>query len=115
MTKHTRITIANEFVEGGGNAFDGAGYRQWLEQQLAQARNQLESLHGINPDAVADLLEAFDLAHAFLDSLPEGWLGKTTGDVGALNDFYLKSREIRAAIAKATPQAEATDPERNRQ
>lgn len=38
-----------------------------------------------------ELLEALELAHAFLNSLPRGWLGKTTGDVGLLNDFYIKS------------------------
>lgn len=44
--------------------------------------------------AAPELLEAFKLAHEFLDSLPEGWLGKTSGDIGALNDFYIKSRAV---------------------
>lgn len=48
--------------------------------------------------AKPELLEALKLAHAFLDSLPEGWLAHTTGDIGALNDFYIKSD---AAFAKA--------------
>ena len=41
-----------------------------------------------------ELREALRLAHIFLDSLPPGWLGKTTGDIGALNDFYLKYQRI---------------------
>lgn len=45
-----------------------------------------------------ELLESVLLAHEFLDSLPKGWLGKTSGDVGALNDFYIKSK---LAITKA--------------
>lgn len=48
--------------------------------------------------AAPELLETVRLAHTFLDSLPHGWLAHTSGDVGALNNFYLKSR---AAIAKA--------------
>lgn len=48
--------------------------------------------------AAPDLLASLQLAHTFLDSLPKGWLGKTTGDIAALNDFYITSR---AAIAKA--------------
>jgi len=52
--------------------------------------------------AAPDLLAAFNLAHKFLDSLPPGWLGKTTGDVEALNDFYCASQKVDAAIAKAT-------------
>lgn len=42
----------------------------------------------------AALLDCLALAHEFLDSLPAGWLSKTTGDVGALNDFYCKCRPI---------------------
>lgn len=48
-----------------------------------------------------ELLKAVQLANEFLDSLPEGWLGKTTGDVGALNDFLYTSR---TAVAKVTGQ-----------
>ena len=50
-------------------------------------------------DAATDLLKSVQLAYAFLDSLPEGWLSKTSGDVGALNDFYLL---YEPTIAKAT-------------
>lgn len=46
------------------------------------------------PDAEA----AMKLAWLFLESLPEGWLGHTTGDVGLLNDFLIKAR---TAMAKA--------------
>lgn len=52
---------------------------------------------------IMELLAAFEFAHKFLDSLPSGWLGKTSGDVGALNDFYAASHKARAAIAKAEP------------
>jgi len=55
---------------------------------------EIERLREVNKD----LLECVKLAHVFLDSLPEGWLGKTVADIGALNDFYIKSR---AAIEKA--------------
>lgn len=45
-----------------------------------------------------DLVEALELAHKFLQSLPEGWLGKTRGDVRSLNDFYIKSRPLLAKL-----------------
>lgn len=47
-----------------------------------------------------ELLEVVNLAHEFLHSLPNGWLGKTTGDVGALNDFYVKSRAVMRNVVK---------------
>lgn len=37
------------------------------------------------------LVGALKLHLQFLDSLPSGWLGKTTGDVGLLNDAYIAS------------------------
>ena len=46
-------------------------------------------------DLETELYEAFTLVHKFFDSLPKGWLGKTTGDIAALNDFYIKSGKIR--------------------
>lgn len=48
--------------------------------------------------AAPDLLESVELARTFLDSLPEGWFGKTSGDVAALNQFFITSS---AAIKKA--------------
>ena len=48
--------------------------------------------------AAPKLLASLKLAHKFLDSLPEGWLGKTTGDVGALNDFYIQSGRAMKAV-----------------
>lgn len=45
-----------------------------------------------------ELLNALQLHLAFLASLPPGWLGKTSGDVGLLNDAYLAGN---AALAKA--------------
>jgi hypothetical protein len=41
-----------------------------------------------------DLLRACRLAEEFLASLPTGWLGKTSGDIGALNQFYLTSKPL---------------------
>ena len=44
------------------------------------------------------LFDALGLHLAFLKSLPTGWLGRTSGDVGLLNDAYLASgRAIRLA------------------
>lgn len=45
--------------------------------------------------------EAADLFKQFLESLPKGWLGKTTGDVGLLNEAYIKLGKARAALALA--------------
>lgn len=42
--------------------------------------------HGQN---ILDAIEALLCIEEFLNSLPKGWLGKTSGDVGALNDFYI--------------------------
>lgn len=47
-----------------------------------------------------DLVEALTHAMTFLESLPKGWLAKTSGDIGALNDFYLTAPE---ALRKARP------------
>jgi hypothetical protein len=51
--------------------------------------------------------EVAKLAHDFLNSLPHGWLAHTSGDVGLLNDFYIKYRECKTAAAapEAPPQA----------
>lgn len=48
-----------------------------------------------------DLLKSLQHAMKFLESLPMGWLGKTTGDVEALNDFYLTAPQ---ALVRATGQ-----------
>ena len=37
------------------------------------------------------LLKALNLHRAFLNSLPKGWLGHTTGDIGLFNDAELLS------------------------
>lgn len=39
--------------------------------------------------AVPELLKALKMHQDFLSSLPKGWLAKTTGDIGLLNDAYL--------------------------
>jgi len=54
-----------------------------------------------NADIVAaspDLLEVAQLAHEFLNSLPEGWLAHTSADIGKLNDFYLASRKVQHIV-----------------
>jgi len=50
--------------------------------------------------AAPELLVALEHINTFLDSLPSGWMGKTSGDIGALNEFYLVSSAISADIAK---------------
>jgi hypothetical protein len=45
--------------------------------------------------------EACELFVQFLGTLPKGWLGKTTGDIGLLNEAYLAQSRARAALAKA--------------
>ncbi len=65
---------------------------------LVACWNAIEDIGG-GPPTAENLLTAVKLAHAFLDSLPEGWLRHTSGDVGALNDFYLSPG---AVFAKAS-------------
>lgn len=48
--------------------------------------------------AAPDLSHALQLHVAFLNSLGNGWLGRTSGDVGLLNDAYLATR---VALTKA--------------
>jgi len=48
--------------------------------------------------AAPELLEALRLHLEFLKSLPRGWLGKTSGDVGALNDAYLAGNRALAKV-----------------
>jgi len=52
--------------------------------------------------AAPELLEALELHIAFLASLNPGWLGKTTGKVGLLNEAYCKG-SVALAKAKGTP------------
>lgn len=49
--------------------------------------------------------EAAELFEQFLATLNKGWLGKTTGDVGLLNDAYLKLTAAKAALASSNPQS----------
>lgn len=48
--------------------------------------------------AAPELLAALRLHLAFLKSLPHGWLGKTCGDIGALNDAYLTGNKALAKV-----------------
>lgn len=49
-------------------------------------------------DRVKQLEAALQLHLDFLASLPAGWLGKTTGDIGLLNEAYIASRELGMKI-----------------
>lgn len=51
-------------------------------------------------DALNEYREACDMFIAFLRSLPQGWLGKTVGDIGLLNEAYLKQASAQSALAK---------------
>ena len=49
--------------------------------------------------AAPELLTAINYILDFLDSLPKGWLAKTSGDIGAFNDFYC-SAPVRKLTAE---------------
>lgn len=49
-------------------------------------------------ERIRKLEAALQLHLNFLDSLPSGWLGKTTGDIGLLNDAYIASRALDMKI-----------------
>lgn len=48
--------------------------------------------------AAPELLTALNLHLEFLKSLPPGWLGKTSGDIGLLNDAYLTGNKALAKV-----------------
>lgn len=63
--------------KGSGARLSGKLYREWH----AKVKRH-------------DLLEkALQLHLDFLNSLPEGWLAHTFGDVGLLNDAYIASEK----------------------
>src|SRR5579859_1340843 len=102
MSKHTptpwEVGIDDEPADGVKgieiNADDGKtniGYvmAQEIDHYTPVDRaNATFICHAVN--SYVELIECLKLAHVFLDSLPRGWLGKTSGDIGALNDFYIK-------------------------
>jgi hypothetical protein len=45
-------------------------------------------------ERIAQLETALQLHLDFLASLPKGWLGHTTADIGLLNDAYIASRKL---------------------
>lgn len=47
---------------------------------------------------IEELENALQLHLDFLGSLPEGWLGKTCGDIGLLNEAYIASRKLGMKI-----------------
>ena len=76
-------------------------YRVFDDKHYCIASCGKEKIDKANACVIAagpELLEALEYALTFLESLPKGWLAKTSGDVGALNDFYLTAPK---AIAKA--------------
>lgn len=74
-------TIAQE---GSGARLNKTQYREWY----AKVKRH-------------DLLEkALRLHLDFLDSLPEGWLSKTVGDVGLLNEAYIASAKAGMKTTK---------------
>lgn len=60
--------------------------RLWQETE----EGELECLYDSNANAKGALL----LLLRFLRTLPTGWLGKTSGDVGLLNEAYIQSRQV---------------------
>lgn len=68
---------------------------------VAKVENEYSENQPLNARLIAaapDLLAALKLVHVFLDSLPEGWLDNLSGNFGALNEFYVQSTNIFAAI-----------------
>lgn len=49
-----------------------------------------------------ELENALRLHLAFLDSLPQGWLGRTVADIGLLNEAYIASRAAGIEITPKT-------------
>lgn len=45
-----------------------------------------------------DLEKTLQLYLDFLGSLPNGWLGRTSGDIGLLNEAYIASRKLGMTI-----------------
>jgi hypothetical protein len=46
----------------------------------------------ISDAKLAEYKEAAEMFKGFLDTLPNGWLGRTVGDIGMLNQAYIKYR-----------------------
>lgn len=43
------------------------------------------------------------LAYDFLDSLPNGWLAHTSGNVGLLNEFYIEYKKTQREASNLNP------------
>lgn len=55
--------------------------------------------HFVNEHAaLEEYKEACEKFVGFPHSLPKGWLGKTTGDVGLLNDAYLQEAKAKRTL-----------------
>lgn len=79
----TRQQVRNRYhaqIESGQTKMD---FLNWL----------MDEVNAVEFDSY-QLLKSVQLAHVFLDSLPKGWLSHTSGDLGALNDFYIVSRPM---------------------
>lgn len=81
---HVAVKAEKYQINNSANNTIATVYRSSDAEFLVRACNAYEKT-----------LEALDLHLAFLDSLPSGWLGKTTGDVGLLNDAYIASNAAR--------------------
>ena len=64
-------------------------------EALLDGLRRLETEHA----ALVDYKEACEKFVEFLNSLPRGWLGKTSGDVGLLNDAYLQESKAKRNLA----------------
>jgi hypothetical protein len=82
-TKTRHVPTLNEIISDiSGIAF------KWPKETRAMVFRAVNA-HG-------SLVEAVKLGNLFLESLPSGWLGKTTGNIGLLNDFLIESKRALA-------------------
>lgn len=68
---------------------------QGLKRHISQ--EELEA-NALLTSQAPKMLEAINLIDGFLDSLPEGWLGKTSGNIGLLNDYFIERNRIMRVI-----------------
>lgn len=120
MSKNTKVKPQEKAAPSQGPWFsacsggDKIQIVQWDEKLdcprgLVAEVNKLISIdcNGNSPEAAAnarlmsaapELKEALELHIAFLDSLNKGWLAKCCGDIGLLNEAYLKGNEALAKV-----------------
>lgn len=96
MTKHTNLLadLIQWALDHGYNPFGSTTSLPVRRDALYGALNDLQ-------DKNKSYSKSLDLAVIFLESLPSGWLAKTNGDIGALNDFYCTlPKEFREKIKR---------------